>query len=380
MNGELRNGFLLITLILLIITTIFYFQGENLIQIDKIFQRYSQLIANQTKELNLQRSPSSSELPLILFWTDKFYSKPQFNAAKYAFSLQCEWKCRYTNDKSKWNESRSVVIREQFPSGEYPAKASAQQRVMILLPEAPGRLAVQKGLAKIPKNYINMTYGFMKSMDIYKPYGLMVKQDTTEKQWDEIEERLRSKTKGAFIVYSHCKTDSQREKYIAELKKHFPVDTFGKCGDSRCDQKCMKQKLKDYRFYIAFENNVCEDYVTEKFYRIKDLILPLVLNDSIYRNLAPENSYIAVDTFKNMSGLAEYLQFLMDDDEAYLQHFTWAREYSLRSPALFSRSYCDICRNAHDPNFHRVYENIAEWFSPKRRCDNSLVSRLLKSQ
>ncbi|KAI6198520.1 Fucosyl transferase [Aphelenchoides besseyi] len=372
MNGGLRNVFLLITLILIIITTIFYFQGENLIQIDKIFQRYSKLIANQTNELNLQRPPSSSELPLILFWTDKFSSNPQFNAAKYAFSLQCEWKCRYTYDKSKWNESRSVLIREQFPSGEYPAKASAQQRVIIVLPEAPGRLAVQKGLAKIPKNYINMTYGFMRSMDIYKPYDLMVKQNTTEQQWNEIQERLRFKTKGAFIVHSHCKTDSQREKYIAELRKHFPVDTFGKCGESRCDQECMKEKLRDYRFYIAFENNVCEDYITEKFYRIKNLILPLVLNDSIYRDLAPENSYIAVDTFKNISGLAEYLQFLMEDDEAYLQHFAWTRDYSLRRPALFSRSYCDICRNAHDTNFHRVYEDIAEWFSPKRRCDNTL--------
>ncbi|KAI6198790.1 Glyco-tran-10-N domain-containing protein [Aphelenchoides besseyi] len=389
MFGRSRNGLIYLILTLAIVTTILYFQDDTASKADEIFKRYSRLITNQTSALDVRISeidisPQSTaetyaQLPLILFWTDKYYAKPQYNVAKFAFSLQCEWKCRYTNDKSKWNESHSVVIREQFPSGEYPPKASAEQRVMILLPEAPGREPVQKGLAKIPKNYMNMTVGYMRSMDIFKPYDAMIKQKTTTKQWEEIVKRIKAKSKPAFIVYSHCNADSEREKYIAELQKYFPVDTFGKCGDGRCDKTCMEQNIKDYHFYIAFENNICEDYITEKFYRsIKKLILPLVLNDSIYRDLVPKNSYIAVDTFKTVSELATYLQFLLDNNEAYLQHFEWTKEYSLNSPALFTRSYCEICRNAHDKNFHRVYEDIADWFGPKR-CDNTLVSRLLNS-
>ncbi|KAI6212625.1 hypothetical protein M3Y94_00048400 [Aphelenchoides besseyi] len=231
MFGRSRNGLIYLILTLAIVTTILYFQDDTATKADEIFKRYSRLIANQTSGLDVRISeidisPQSTaetyaELPLILFWTDRYYSKPQYNVAKFAFSLQCEWKCRYTNDKSKWNESHSVVIREQFPSGEYPAKASAEQRVMILLPEAPGREPVQRGLAKIPKNYMNMTVGYMRSMDIFKPYDAMIKQKTTTKQWEEIVKRLQSKSKGAFIVYSHCNADSEREKYIAELQKVF---------------------------------------------------------------------------------------------------------------------------------------------------------------
>lgn len=79
-----------------------------------------------------------------------------------------------------------------------------------------------------------MTLGFMRSMDIYKPYDKMIKQKATavrasslndslfvclQNQWAQIEKKLKAKKKGAFIVYSHCKSDSQREKYIGELNK-----------------------------------------------------------------------------------------------------------------------------------------------------------------
>ncbi|KAI6243360.1 Glyco-tran-10-N domain-containing protein [Aphelenchoides fujianensis] len=389
--ASLRSVFLLVVLALGFVTTIVYFNDEKTAKVDEMFQRYTQMIAdqiqNETRQLGVRigetevvPSAAAEELPLVLFWTDKFYSRPQFNAATYAFSLNCEWKCRYTNDKARWNESRSIVIREQFPSGDYPPKVSDEQRTILILPEAPGRAGVRKGLAKIPKGYINMTLGFMHSMDIYKPYDKIIKQKATANQWAQIEKKLKAKKKGAFIVYSHCKSDSQREKYITELKKHFPVETYGKCGDAPCDTKCMKEKIRDYRFYIAFENNVCEDYITEKYFRVKDLILPLVLNESIYRARVPKDSYIAVDSFRNMTELADYLLLLMLDDAAYLRHFQWAREYSLKRPALYAQSYCDICRNAHDRSFRHVYEDIAEWFGPERRCDNTLVPRLLKSQ
>jgi hypothetical protein len=81
-----------------------------------------------------------------------------------------------------------------------------------------------------------------------------------------------------------------------------------------------------------------------------------------------------------MRELADYLRFLTKNSTAYLEHFEWAKRYSLRRPALYGEQYCQICRNAHDNGFHKVYEDIANFFGPERRCDNDLVPRLLNTQ
>ncbi|KAH7694547.1 fucosyl transferase, partial [Aphelenchoides avenae] len=77
-----------------------------------------------------------------------------------------------------------------------------------------------------------------------------------------------------------------------------PIDAFGKCYSGRCDAKCMESNVKSHKFIIAMENSVCEDYVTEKFFRIKQLIVPIVLRQQDYLHIAPKGSFIAVDQFE----------------------------------------------------------------------------------
>ena len=44
--------------------------------------------------------------------------------------------------------------------------------------------------------------------------------------------------------------------------------------------KTVKEVL--CRFYMALENSVCRDYVTEKFWdRLNDWVVPIVLNDEV---------------------------------------------------------------------------------------------------
>lgn len=44
------------------------------------------------------------------------------------------------------------------------------------------------------------------------------------------------------------------------------------------------------------------------------------------------------------------------------------------------KQICRVCENAYDRDFHQFYADIAEFYSPERRCDNQLVSRLLRTQ
>jgi hypothetical protein len=80
----------------------------------------------------------------------------------------------------------------------------------------------------------------------------------------------------AWIV-SNCITSSRREDYVRKLKEHVSIDIFGGCTGFGAKRFCSYEDKKaecynafrsEYRFYLSFENSVCKDYVTEKFYQV----------------------------------------------------------------------------------------------------------------
>uniref|UniRef100_A0A914LGN5 Fucosyltransferase n=1 Tax=Meloidogyne incognita TaxID=6306 RepID=A0A914LGN5_MELIC len=76
----------------------------------------------------------------------------------------------------------------------------------------------------------------------------------------------------------------------------------------------------NHMFYLAFENSVCKEYITEKFWNLKHLIVPIVLSRRIFNNTKiPDNVYIAVDDFNNVEELAKYLLYLQKNETAYLK-------------------------------------------------------------
>lgn len=103
-------------------------------------------------------------------------------------------------------------------------------------------------------------------------------------------------------MVSHCVTSSLRELYVEELKQFIPVDVFGKCGNLTCPRnethwishsECCEKIENEYKFYLAFENSICIDYVTEKFFIIvKHDVVPIIYGGADYIKIAPSNSYI----------------------------------------------------------------------------------------
>jgi glycoprotein 3-alpha-L-fucosyltransferase len=69
---------------------------------------------------------------------------------------------------------------------------------------------------------------------------------------------------------SNCGEKNARQKYAKELQKYIPVDIYGMCGTKMCprstETECFEMLNRDYKFYLAFENSNCKDYITEKFF------------------------------------------------------------------------------------------------------------------
>jgi hypothetical protein len=95
---------------------------------------------------------------------------------------------------------------------------------------------------------------------------------------------------------------SNRINFINELRKHIKVDIFGgmgkKCPDAFRDKNlnvsiiinthpndglCKEIIYHEYKFYFAFENSFCDDYITEKFFlTLRRPIIPVVYGAGPY--------------------------------------------------------------------------------------------------
>lgn len=112
--------------------------------------------------------------------------------------------------------------------------------------------------------------------------------------------------KMAVAFISHCKDNPGWLKYVRKLQKHMQVDLYGLCGKLKCGlsmyvdhnyrveyNECLQMAGRTYLFLLAFENALCEDYVTEKLYNLLSFpLVPVVLGAADYTSIMPPHSYI----------------------------------------------------------------------------------------
>jgi len=106
---------------------------------------------------------------------------------------------------------------------------------------------------------------------------------------------------------------------------------LGKCGKPFCpfDQlnDCYERIELDYKFYLSFENSLCRDYITEKFFNLLDRnIVPIVYGAGNYEAIAPPHSYIDALKYTPVQ-LAHYLDLLDKNDTLYNEYFWWKPYY-----------------------------------------------------
>lgn len=144
------------------------------------------------------------------------------------------------------------------------------------------------------------------------------------------------------IVYlqSNCETSTQRDVYIKELMKYQSIDSYGQCLNNKkipielqrdyllkFNSVEILRLIAKYKFVIAIENAVCEDYITEKFWRAIHLgVVPIYFGSPSIRDWFPNNkSAILLQDFPTPKLMSEHIDKLMQDDnlyEEYLEHKT----------------------------------------------------------
>lgn len=142
----------------------------------------------------------------------------------------------------------------------------------------------------------------------------------------------------ACMLISSPINQSGRIGYLKELMQYTSIDSYGKLfqtkemGSDRGRESKMELYGK-YKFVIAFENSIANDYVTEKFF---DPLLagsvPIYLGAPNIDEFAPgDNCFVDVRKYESPRHLADFLNACYQDDTLYMDFLRWKQQPLLAS-------------------------------------------------
>ena len=246
------------------------------------------LLLNET--INFECLDKSEKTKLILFY-NKWFGKEKFPidyGNRKPFKSECPvTSCETTSDKNRLNESDFVVTHMRDSIGDLPKYRPPNQRWIFLLYESPvhsGDFSKYNGFYNLTSTY-RIDSNFPRYYQTYS--GFIWKEN---KNFNENEDFSKNKFNLAVAVISNCHASSQRLEYINQMQKYVSVNVFGTCG-KKCPGTYKNGSLgnckdilgAEYKFYLAFENSMCKDYITEKFFlTLKYNTIPLVLGGGNY--------------------------------------------------------------------------------------------------
>ena len=119
-----------------------------------------------------------------------------------------------------------------------------------------------------------------------------------------------------------------------------------------------------YKFYLSFENSLCSDYITEKFFRYYNLDVVLVLRGGAdYKKLLPDGIYINTANFDSVSELVRHLKHVGSNETLYTAYLRRKDMYET-VPLIETRclSFCALCRKLNNLDAYRqIYETIPKY-------------------
>ena len=106
--------------------------------------------------------------------------------------------------------------------------------------------------------------------------------------------------KGALFLAKNCASKNNRESVVKQLSKSFRVDSLSSClknanAPPGSNIKDKKSVMPQYLFYLAFENQNTDDYITEKLWgSLQSGTIPVYLGAPDIKDHIPFNGVIFV--------------------------------------------------------------------------------------
>ncbi|KAL3852022.1 hypothetical protein ACJMK2_015711 [Sinanodonta woodiana] len=321
-------------------------------------------------DLELVSITSSQKKMYKILW----YGKPKWLKDKLVKCERNMHKCEHTNciiinNSSLLLESNAIIFNvngANFPQKPpvTPIERDLNQVWIFFGLESPYHYWYHQYKSPKWKSTFNWTMTYRLDSDIPHPYGvLLTNPNPTNRNYRTV---FRAKKKFAVWLVSHCGAVSRRDAFVRLLQKYVPVDIFGACGENCSSEagECTDVMAKDYKFYLSFENSLCKDYITEKFFKYFPLdFITVQRGHSDYDSMLPNDTYINTAKFSTVKELANFMRRLAENEDEYILYLKAKDRYvAHRQPWTYCNALCDICRRLNNlETYKKSYNDIASW-------------------
>ncbi|XP_078533362.1 3-galactosyl-N-acetylglucosaminide 4-alpha-L-fucosyltransferase FUT3-like [Lissotriton helveticus] len=269
--------------------------------------------------------------------------------------------CHLTTNRSMYKQADAVVIHHKDVSSNIsllPPQPRPPHQLWIWFNMEP---PIHLSNLHLMDNLFNLTLSYRQDSDIFSPYGWVENVSNPGKV------SIPKKSKLVSWVISNWRPSDKRVQYYEELRKHIPVDVFGKEHMPIPDSTLLTTIISRYKFYLAFENSQHKDYITEKVWRnaFDSMAVPVVLGPTRanYELFLPPHSFIHINDFPTVQDLAAYLLDLDVDDERYLSYFQWRIQLQPVWKVSWITHYCKACHSLHRKRYvNKTVPSIKRWF------------------
>ncbi|XP_047483693.1 alpha-(1,3)-fucosyltransferase C-like [Penaeus chinensis] len=300
------------------------------------------------------------------------------NATGHRLDNLFNWTMTYHPASNIMEPYGALIPRENATLSQDGLSTSAKTRRGFLLTSLrPALLETESPFYEAYMNALHGSEGFEEIMGpSWVPYVDWATEDAG-KDWSEF--LLRPNL--VAWMSSHCQTRSRREDYVRQLQEHVHVHVYGACGTLSCGRReshrkdrCWQDVLaRKFLFYLAFENSVCDAYVTEKLWKpLVHGLVPVVLGGANYSHFLPPNSYINAREYQPRE-LALLLRQLQASPRDYARFHLWRAFWR----ATLRPSLCELCLKIHNDDEVSTLRNIPDWWRDVGRCHNPAVPTTL---
>ncbi|CAF0723537.1 unnamed protein product [Brachionus calyciflorus] len=375
-------------------------------------------------ERNLKKS---NEKYMILEYTNVFFA-PKFcsKSSEEIFNSQiekCEFNnCEYTCDKLKFLSSADALIFHQrdveaefelkynnfdewfhrtlqipFKTPEEKLKNNPEQIWILWNDEATKINSAFNSISKL----FNWTLSFKTDAEIFEgSYGFFlpnkhISESDLIRYKEEIHENFVKRENAILWFVSNCKS-KLRSRVALEISQYYPLHIYGKCdlskdfteseikakypylkvfSNEKCsrDSECELEKFQSYKYYLAFENTNCTDYVTEKIWKsLNKHMIPIALqpNRQSYQSFSiPSKSFIHLEDYDfNVRQLTNHLNSINQDFSLYYKYLKWTYVYLKThndGKETEPHRMCQLCKKLNTFKKRISYKRIADFFNDR---------------